>query len=231
MERRNPQAQLAAWTSRDEILLYSCRIADTIRSGGDVSVIPEVLAPFPPPLSPLERLWAAGPFTLLDFRTLGDGSWQTNSFLVGGTGKVGMGLLAGSLIGNAAARSRARSAAAADAVPRWVPIDQGMVFASQFGFHMHTPSVLSWSWESVTGANMVAPGAMQFSGESRNGPVSLMLQSDWAELIFITWAMARHPRHPQLVSGGWLPPGWVGHAATHRQSVPARFPGLGPGSP
>ncbi len=171
MQRRKPQTQLASWTSRDEILLYRCRIADTIRSGSDLRAIPEVLAPFPPPFNCHERLWAAGPFTLLDFRTMGDGSWGTNSFIVGGTGKVGMGRLAGSLTGNAAARSRARNTAAANAVPRWVPIDHGMVFPSDFGFHMHTPSLLSWSWEAVTGANMAGPAAMQFSGESRDGPV------------------------------------------------------------
>ncbi len=58
-----------------------------------------------------------------------------------------------------------------------------------------------------------------------------MLQSDWAELIFITWAIARHPRHPQLVSGGLFPPGWAGHAAAHHHGVPPPAPGLGAASP
>jgi hypothetical protein len=60
---------------------------------------------------------------------------------------------------------------------------------------------------------MAAPAAVQISGEGANGPISWLLSSDWAELIFVSWALARHPRHPQLLSGGWLPPGWANHAA------------------
>ena len=35
-----------------------------------------------------------------------------------------------------------------------------------------------------------------------------MIRSDWAELLFVLWALVRHPRHPQLGNGGWQPPGW-----------------------
>lgn len=65
---------------------------------------------------------------------------------------------------------------------------------------------------SVTSATMARPGAVQISGNSEHGPVSWALCSDWAELLFITRALTRHPRHPQLIDGQWLPPGWLDHA-------------------
>ncbi len=49
------------------------------RRGGDMSHVPEVLAPFPPSLADNERFWDAGPFTLADFIPLGDGRTKTAS--------------------------------------------------------------------------------------------------------------------------------------------------------
>jgi len=140
-----------------------------------------------------------------------------------------MGLLAGSVIGNARAKAHARAQAAADATPRWVPIEQGTLYVSRYGWHMHTPSVLSWSWPSTTSASMMGPAAVHVTGDSTSGPVSWMLESDWAELVFVLWALVRHPRHPQLLSGGWLPPGWVEHAMGHNKPVPPSMLGLNPG--
>ena len=45
--------------------------------------------------------------------------------------------------------------------------------------------------------------------------MSWIIQSDWAELLFVAWAVIRHRRHPQLVTGGWLPPGWVERATQY----------------
>jgi hypothetical protein len=227
MRQRRHQDQISTWTPRDEVLLYTCRLAAALVAGGDMGHVAEVLAPFPPSLADDERFFAAGPFTLADFIPLGDGSWQSNGFVVAGTGALGMGMLAASLAGNAAAKSRAQAAAAANAVPRWVPIAHGTVYISQYGFHMHTPQVWTWSWRAIAAATMAAPAAVQISGEGAKGPISWLLSSDWAELIFVCWALARHPRHPQLLSGGWLPPGWANHATAHHPDVAPQVPGLG----
>ena len=118
------------------MLYYTCWLADAVRRGTDMGGVAEVLAPFPAPLGPGERLWASGPFRISEYRALGDGSWQVGGFVAGGTGAVGMGMLAGSLIGNARAKSRARNQAAANAIPRWVEIDRGTVFVSGHGWHI-----------------------------------------------------------------------------------------------
>ncbi|WIX82014.1 hypothetical protein QRX50_15230 [Amycolatopsis carbonis] len=150
-----------------------------------------------------------------------------------GTGALGVGLVAGSLVGGAVAKSRARTAAAAAAVPRWVPVEQGTLYPSAHGFYLHTPRVLAWNWPAITGATMVGPGMVHITGESKSGPISWLVQSDWAELVFVTWAFAVHPRHPQLVTGQWLPPGWVDHARFHQHPpdpVPGLLPQLPPGA-
>ena len=77
----------------------------------------------------------------------------------------------------------------------------------------------------MTSASMVAPESIHFSGQSSTGPVSYLVSSEWAELIFVLWALVRHPSHPQLIAAGWLPPGWIDHANRHGQPV---APGLLP---
>lgn len=228
MGRQKPQvAAIPPWTQRDEVLRYTCYLAAMMAGGHDLGQTPEVLAPFPMANADDERLWATGQFVLSDFRALGDGSWQVSTPMVMGTGAVGLGLVAGSLIGGAVAKSRARAAAQAASVPRWVPIDHGALYASRYGFYLYTPQVFRWNWEGMTGASVVAPATLHFTGESTNGSISWLLQSDYAELLFVTWALSRHPRHPQLVTGGWLPQSWLQHAEAHGRQ-PDPVPGLMP---
>lgn len=229
--KTNQNTQQSGWTHRDDVLLYTCHLAGLMSSGADLSEMHEVLAPFPPAAE--ERLLAAGSFTLSDWRALGDGSWEVSTPFVFGTGALGVGLVAGSLVGGAVARSRARREAAAAAVPRWVPIEHGMLYVSRYSFYLHTPRVLRWQWAHINAANMVGSGAIHFSGDSKNGPISWLLTSDWAELVFVTWALQQHPRHPQLLTGGWLPPGWVEHARARHQPMPANLlplPAADPGT-
>ncbi|WET78707.1 hypothetical protein P3102_32435 [Amycolatopsis sp. QT-25] len=218
------------WTQRDETLRYTCYLAAMVAGGHDLSRMPEVLAPFPPANADDERLWAVGQFVLSDFRALGNGSWQVSTPMVFGTGAVGLGLVAGSLIGGAVAKSRARAAAQAAAVPRWMPIERGAVYVSAYGFYLYTPQVFRWRWTAMTAASVVAPATVHFTGDSDNGPVSWLLQSDYAELVFVIWALNQHPQHPQLVTGGWLPQGWLQHARAHGKE-PDAVAGLVPALP
>ena len=227
MRQKASRSEGVPWTRRDQALLYSYHLVARIMRGDDLGAVPEVLAPFPMTMATDERVLATGPFTLFDFRALGDGSWQVNTPFVFGTGAVGVGLVAGSLIGGSIAKSRARNAAAAAAVPRWVPIDAGMLYASQYGFYLHTPQVLRWSWSAITGAAVVAPGSVHITGDSRSGPISWIVQSDWAELLFALWAIAVHPRHPQFVTGDWLPREWLAYARSQHH-LPDGVPGILP---
>ncbi len=218
-----------AWTHRDDALLYTCHLARLVHQAGDLSGLAQVIAPFPAELGPDDRLWASGPFVLREYRALGDGSWQTSGFIAGGTGAFGAGLLAASLVTNAATKNAARARAAADATPRWHPIDHGTLYVGRYGIVLHTPAVLPWTWTEITSATMVWPGGVHFTGTSSRGPISWVLESDWSELVFILWALTRRPTHPQLLGGGWLPPGWTDHAGAHPQTVPPGLPGLTPG--
>ena len=111
-------------------------------------------------------------------------------------------------------------------LPRWIqPAGGG---CSHRGFYLHAERVLTWGWDDITTATMAKPGAVQIRGNSVHGPVAWALCSDWAELLFITWALTRHPRHPQLLNGQWLPPGRVDHAHTHHQPVLLTSLGLPP---
>lgn len=69
---------------------------------------------------------------------------------------------------------------------------------------------------------MIQPAVLHISGNSENGPVSWLLHTQWAELVFITWALTHHPEHPQLPDSEWLPAGWVDHT---RQSGALSPPG------
>lgn len=117
MRRRIHEDQRPEWMHRDAILLYTCQLADAVGARDDLSQAPEILAPFPPPLAGDERLLVSGPFRLLNYQALGDGSWQSGSFVLAGRGAVGMGLLAGSVVGNARAKAHVRAQAAAEPPP------------------------------------------------------------------------------------------------------------------
>lgn len=222
-KRRSPQA---AWTRRDEVLRYTCTLAAELAAGGPVVSAGEVAAPFPPTLGEQLPLWGSGSFTLHEWRAPGDGSWQANQMMAFGTGPVGTGLMIGSLLGGVIANSRARRDAEAAARLRWMQTNGGGLYLSHRGFYLHTDRVLTWGWDDVTTATMAKPAVVQISGNSVHGPVSWALCSDWAELLFVTWALTRHPRHPQLLNGQWLPPGWLDHAHTHHQQVPLTSPSL-----
>lgn len=191
-------------------LQLTAAIADGLARGDQPPPDVKVAAPFPPAFDDDERFWAAGPFTLQEFSALGDGRYEHSSVIAGGSGGLGLLTLAGTLGWSAANKRRARRRAAWDATPRWHDIDAGTVAITICGMYLHTENgFFPWGWEAVTAADLVEPGVLEFSGQSENGTVSWRLRSDWAELAFVTWAMARHPRHPRLAASDWLPHGWA----------------------
>jgi hypothetical protein len=92
------------------------------------------------------------------------------------------------------------------------------MFVSTHGFYLRSAGGLyPWSWGAVMAAELVAPATVQVHGEAQTGPVSWLLRSVWAELLFVLWALAVHPHHPQLASGAWMPPAWRGRPELRQQ--------------
>lgn len=211
------------WTPHDEALLHTCRLANLMITRGDPSQVPEVLAPFRPDVVG-ERLWASGPFSLWDWRPLGDGSWEKPRWskaelVIGLTNFAPV-----TAVSRFVKIKRAADQAAEDAVARWVQIASGTLYTSTYRFYFYTftpqPQIYPWHWEDVTSAELLGPRSLRFTATSEVGPVTWMLESDWAELVFVTWALTMHPKHPQLASGSWLPPGWIQHARSWHRQVP-----------
>ena len=207
------------WNDRDRALLHTCTIGATIVRQHGLESIAEVIASFPTTLGPDEPLWACGAYIAYEHCALGDGTYYKSNTVVAGTGPLGLGLLAASLTGSAISNSRAKNQAAADATPRWVPAHSGDIYIGPRGCYFQNPKVLPWGWDDIEESSMIEPGVVRWVGRSTAGQVAWLVQSGWAELVFLLWALNRHPRHPQLADGSWLPDGWIQRARLHDTRV------------
>lgn len=157
-----------------------------------------------------ERVLAHGPFTLLSWTAPGNGEYMHNSSTPIATGRGSIAMMAGFAAARAIGNSARRREAKARAQPRWLQIDQGTVSVSNFGFYLHGPHGLApWSWSGVRAASLTAPGQLSIDGMSESGPVKWLLNSHWAELVFLLWASVCSPHHPQLTGRTWLPEEWL----------------------
>lgn len=215
------RVQPAAWSAHDAAVLATVEIASALVAGEPERLRP-VVADFPPQIAYDETLLAVGDVDVLTYRAVGDGSYAHRSPAVvasGGRGaSAALATAAASAAGNRARRRRAQ----ADAQARWVLDDRGAIWVSTAGFYLRTPSGLfPWGWDAVRAVSVVGPAAARVDGAGQAGTVTWMLRTDWAELLFVLWALRRHPAHPQLGDGSWLPPGWQ-QRARERGVVPAR---------
>lgn len=194
---------------------------------GRLADAPAVHSVMAPSIGEGERFLASGTFALLEFVSGGDGTYVHKSgggmFVLGSAGLVAAsaaGMMAGAA-GRAIGNSSRRKAAAQAAQPQWRQVDSGGFDVSQFGFYLHTMrGIHSWSWWSITSAELVGPGQVMIVGDSDRGAIRWILLSDWAELVFTMWARARHPEHPQFVAGRWVPPGWIERASASDYDLP-----------
>jgi hypothetical protein len=211
----------ASWTDRDSALWHTCEIAAELSQGKVPAPRLQVVSNFPPRLGLDEQYWAAGPFTLHEQRPYGDGGYTHDSGYFFATGGGGLTATAAVAAFRAAGNARRRRQAEQDAIPRWTQIDYGTVYLSRYGIHLNSPGgVFPWAWSSITATQMVAPAAVHILADSTRGPVSWVLQSDWAELFFVAWALACHPQHPQLITGAWLPPDWLQRTRLSSPALP-----------
>jgi hypothetical protein len=199
------------WTAHDSALYATCEIATAVAQGqGDQ--LPVLAHSFALDLAPNDRLLASGGYALDWWGAAGDGSYMTSSFIAGGTGVFGLGLLAATAIGSSARNARAKRNAAADAADRWRPVDAGTVHVSYFGFYLTDGQCgfRRFGWHDLVQASVTEVGGMHFhAATSGGGSSDFFLRSDWAELLFVMWAMYRNQHHPQLIGGSWLDAGFL----------------------
>jgi hypothetical protein len=157
-----------------------------------------------------EKILAHGPFELLAWQAPGDGSYMHSNGMVVATGRGGLAMMAGFAAVQAIGNSSRRRDAAAMSQPRWTPIDHGTLAIGNFGFYLHTPTgIHPWSWDGIHLASLTGPGQLSIDGVSANGPVKWILNSHWAELVFMLWASVCNPSHPQMTGRTWLPQDWM----------------------
>jgi hypothetical protein len=206
------------WTDRDTALWHTCEMLCDLAGGKAPTPVAGTVTAFPPSIAVHETMLAAGPFSLSDFRPLGEGTYFRDMSFFWASGAGGLATTAAFAAARPAGNAQRRDDAIAETVPRWLYLDHGWIFVSTAGFYLQTShGLLTWPWGAVTAAPMLAPGVMHLLGESQRGPVAWALRSDWAELVFVSWAFARHPDHPQLAGGQWIPPGWLGWAAAQQR--------------
>jgi hypothetical protein len=129
------------------------------------------------------------------------------------SGRGGLAFAAAVIAADAIGNHRRRKAAELETQPRWRLVESGVATVSTHGFYLQTPTGLHpWSWHSISAASIPTVGVVHLYGESKDGPVSWMVTSFVAELIFVLWALNRYPAHPQLRLGTWVPADWTSRA-------------------
>jgi len=212
------------WLPADAALWHTCRIASELVQRR----VPRDRVPTYFPLRHAEVAFVQGPVAVEAFHAIGDGSYSTSSTILAASGRFGLALGVATMAGSAIANASRQAQAAADATPMWRPALHGSVVVTSQGFYLlDHAGKLDWDWASIELMQVVGFSCLVMQGQSANGPVTWRITSDWAELIFVMWAMARHPQHPQLLDGSWIPahwPEWAAHQG-YRPFLP-EFPSL-----
>lgn len=212
------------WTYRDEVLIATLVVVHEAVAGR-LDSRPLLTSRFALEIEE-ERLVASGRYSLEWWGTVGDGRYSTQTIFVGGTGALGIGLAAGSLIGSHRANSRARSRAIADACPKWRAVDAGELHISDYGIYVTGGQYghRYFHWGAIRQADVVEHGCVQYTAETTAGSQTFRLMSESAELVFAFWALARHRNHPQWIDGSWYPFDVMRARAAHfHRPMPARL--------
>lgn len=174
------------------------------------------------PLLPGEKVLSQGGFTLLDYQSVGDGSYLHNSSYFYASGGLGAAMTLGFAASRAAGNSRRRRAALAAATPRWLAIDSGELHVSTHRLCFQSAgSFYGWTYDAIDVAQLAGPEQMHFSGTTEDGRrISWILDSVWAALAFTLWARSRHPHHPQFTGRTWIPAGWADRVRATSYGLP-----------
>jgi hypothetical protein len=194
------------WLPADTALWTTCHIvSDTVRGRAPEHRIETLF-----PLLAGEIALAAGDLRADSFHAAGDGSYQRSTAFAFGTGLFGLALAAGTLAASASGNAARRNQAAADAQQAWRPAFAGTIFVTTHGFVLQTMQGLHrWHWDAIELMQVAGFNSAILQGRTDAGPVTWRLTSEWTELVFALWALRRHPSHPQLLDGSWLPANWL----------------------
>lgn len=213
--------QVRTWGPYDSAMWHTCAVFNAAQQG-EIELIRGIGVPFAlrrPDLG--ERILGSGEMTLSSFTAPGDGSYNHSGGFFMATGAGGLALTAGAAAIRAMGNSSRRRHAHAMAQPRWMPVDNGLLHISTHGFYLQTiRGMHRWGWESIDSAQVIGVGTVWIQGTSEDGPISWIIQSHWGELLFLLWALALVPQHPQLLDGSWIPPHWVAWATEQGYTPP-----------
>lgn len=197
------------WSAEDQAMLLTCLIIDDVTHQRVPAIRAQTMFALPAGVA----AFVSGPVRVFALRADGDGSYNRSGSFVFGTGKLGMAMMAGSLLGNAVANNRARNRAMADAQVAFRHQFDGSLYVCNTGFIFHNAEGLfSWDFDSVAGMEVIGPNTVIMQGESEHGAVTWRIHCPYAELIFVLWALECHPQHPQLIDGSWLSRDWPAFA-------------------
>ena len=195
----------------DAALWHTCAVAAARAAGRPPQPPVTVTSPVRPVLGDGEVLLAAGPLTRYVLAA-GDPTYRRSSAFFFATGAVGLAATAAVAGGQAWGNRRRKRQAERAARPRWTAAGGGLLTVSTHGFYLSGPhGHAPWPFAAVDACEVGRRGLVDLVGRSSAGPVHWLLESDWAELLFVLWALERRPDHPRLAGGAWLPPGWLEH--------------------
>lgn len=223
------RAEPPGLSRHDSAIWHTIDIMQRVERGG-LDQRPTQQTMFRPHIGTGERVLSWGNYQLCEFTAAGDGSYAHNNSMFFATGGVGLAMTGAFAAGRAIGNSRRKAQAAADARQCWRQLAAGNIFVSTHGFYFHEPSgLLTWSFGSVSGMEVVGPAAVTIMGTSDRGQVYWLLNSEWAELVFTLWAHIMFPDHPQLRSMAWIPAGWQERTTAAGHALPSLpRPGITP---
>ena len=193
------------WSAHESALWWTCNfVRDLTRSG---RLPPPVPVTFAMQQAEDEFVYQWGNYHRSWFGAQGRAGYRRSFLFAGGFSPLGMGLgaltLGASAVLNASRKARARQAA----TPMWRLSDSGTIYISTHGYYIANQyGLLPFAYDGHVSATLVQPGVFQYDMFMADGSQQRFATStNWAELIFVTWAMKHCPNHPQLQNLGWLP--------------------------
>ena len=167
-----PPRAASEWTTMDEVRLLTCQIAADLLAGRVPAL--RVATTFWLPQG--EVAVTNGPVRVLELRAAGDGSYVHTSGFAFGTGVLGVAVLAGSLMGNAAGNTRRRRQAEQDARLAFRHQFDASVFVTTAGFvFQDAQGVGRWGHGDINTMQMLGPSAVAMQGDAIDRSVTWQL--------------------------------------------------------
>ena len=213
VHREAHKNDLRPWNTHDEALLTALTWREAIRRGEPPAAGQPESARVTMCLGEGERELAQGTYKGCVWGVEGDGSYVRSTTLE----VRGYRVVASESLTDMALNWYNQSRAIAAATPHWITVATGGLVVTSLGvyFEQRDGTWVGWAWANLTGVRVSRPGSVEVSFGTDEGAATELLVSIHAELVFLAWAAAVHPDHPQLVGDSWLPPGWVDFARAH----------------